>query len=162
MGCRHRLLGLAQYPLPCGLLTCARCDPSVCFASTSVSMCAAMPSLNRLFDRTLCTALYEEMIENPEAVVLSVRENVRRKWKPIPLGTVAMQTLASRKLGMSSAESLKCAEDLYLAGFIRCVVKDVIRSRCGYSRDVLCAISDARPCAKVFSATRVTIHSVLC
>ena len=99
-------------------------------------MRASLSLLNRLFDRTLCTALYEEMIENPEAVVLSVRENVRRKWKPIPLGTVAMQTIASRKLGMSSAESLKCAEELYLAGSIRCVVEDVIKSRCGYSKDV--------------------------
>ena len=91
---------------------------------------------HRLFDRTLCTALYEDMIENPEAVVLSVRENVRRKWKPTPLATVAMQTIASRKLGMSSKESLDLAEELYQHGFIRCVAEDVMRSNCGVSRDM--------------------------
>ena len=95
---------------------------------------------HRLFDRTLCTALYEDMIENPEAVVLSVRENVRRKWKPTPLATVAMQTIASRKLGMSSKESLDLAEELYQHGFIRCVAEDVMRSNCGVSRDVQCAL----------------------
>jgi DNA topoisomerase-3 len=52
----------------------------------------------RLFDQTLCASLYEEMLESPEAIVTNVREHIKRKWKPKPLATVELQTLASRKV----------------------------------------------------------------
>jgi len=67
----------------------------------------------------MCLALYEEMLESQEAIVTSVRENIKRKWKPLPLATVALQTLASRKLRMSSETTMKVAEELYNAGMIR-------------------------------------------
>ena len=41
----------------------------------------------RLFDCDSCLSLYEEMLESAEAVVTSVRENIKRKWKPPPLST---------------------------------------------------------------------------
>jgi reverse gyrase len=60
------------------------------------------------------------MLESSEAVVTSVRENIKRKWKPVPLATVALQTLASRKLHLSSDKTMSLAEELYNAGIIRC------------------------------------------
>ena len=75
--------------------------------------------LRSLFDHGLCTALYEEMLEDPQAIVTSVRENIRRRWKPKPLATVELQTLASRKLHMSSERTMTVAEELYNAGIIR-------------------------------------------
>ena len=90
--------------------------------SVSVSVsCVCVLCLCSLFDHSLCLSLYEEMLESPEAIVINVREHIKRKWKPRPLATVELQTLASRKLRMSSEQTMKVAEDLYNNGIIRCV-----------------------------------------
>ena len=72
----------------------------------------------RLFDFDSCLSLYEEMLESAEAVVTSVRENIKRKWKPPPLSTTELQVLASRKLRLPSDQTMKIAEELYTSGLI--------------------------------------------
>ena len=75
-------------------------------------------SRGRLFDRLSCTVLYELCMANPTAIVTAVQEREKRKWRPLPLNTVALQTLASRKLGISSDVAMSIAEELYNKGII--------------------------------------------
>jgi DNA topoisomerase III len=70
------------------------------------------------FDLACASVLYEICLEQPEAHVLNVLKKKRDKWKPLPLHTVALQKLASKKLRMSSEEIMKVAEDLYREGMI--------------------------------------------
>ena len=71
-----------------------------------------------IFDMPCCFVLYEMCVESPEATVLSVTKKNKDKWRPVPLNTVAMQKLASRKLRMSAEQVMKVAEDLYRRGII--------------------------------------------
>jgi DNA topoisomerase-3 len=75
-------------------------------------------SRGRLFDRAACTVLYELCMADPTAVVTAVQEREKRKWRPLPLNTVALQTLASRKLGISSDVAMTIAEELYNKGIL--------------------------------------------
>ncbi|XP_058510330.1 DNA topoisomerase 3-alpha [Solea solea] len=73
---------------------------------------------NRLFNHTACLVLYQICMEDPIATVTSVTSKPKSKWRPLPLDTVEMEKLASRKLRISAKETMKIAEKLYTQGFI--------------------------------------------
>ncbi|XP_061568007.1 DNA topoisomerase 3-alpha [Cololabis saira] len=73
---------------------------------------------NRLFNHTCCLVLYQICMEEPIATVTSVTSKPKSKWRPVPLDTVELEKLASRKLRISAKETMKIAEKLYTQGFI--------------------------------------------
>lgn len=73
---------------------------------------------NRLFSHTACLVLYQICMENPMATVTSVTSKPKSKWRPLPLDTVELEKLASRKLRINAKETMKIAEKLYTQGFI--------------------------------------------
>ncbi|XP_054464313.1 LOW QUALITY PROTEIN: DNA topoisomerase 3-alpha [Anoplopoma fimbria] len=73
---------------------------------------------NRLFNHTACLVLYQICMEDPIATVTSVTSKPKSKWRPLPLDTVEMEKLASRKLKISAKETMKIAEKLYTQGYI--------------------------------------------
>lgn len=73
---------------------------------------------NRLFSHTACLVLYQICMENPMATVTSVTSKPKSKWRPLPLDTVELEKLASRKLRISAKETMKIAEKLYTQGLI--------------------------------------------
>lgn len=72
----------------------------------------------KMFDKYICGMLYEFVMENPKAVVRSVRISEGTKLKPYPLTTVDLQNLAVSKLRLTSDRVMKAAEKLYTDGFI--------------------------------------------
>ncbi|XP_067044937.1 DNA topoisomerase 3-alpha-like isoform X2 [Acropora muricata] len=72
----------------------------------------------RLFHRLPCLVLYQICLESPTAKVLSTSSRPKSKWRPLPLDTVELEKLASRKLKINSKETMKIAEKLYNQGFI--------------------------------------------
>ncbi|CBZ54216.1 putative DNA topoisomerase III alpha [Neospora caninum Liverpool] len=72
----------------------------------------------RLFDQLAVLVLYEMCLENPVATVTDVRGTERTKPRPVPLCTVELHKMASRKLRMSSAQCMSIAESLYQRGII--------------------------------------------
>ncbi|KAL0479079.1 DNA topoisomerase IA, partial [Acrasis kona] len=72
----------------------------------------------RLFDRLSCLVLYEMCVDDGEAVVTKIQKKEKKKWKPLPLHTVNLQLLATRKLRISAIETMQKAEELYNQGFI--------------------------------------------
>ncbi|XP_061158338.1 DNA topoisomerase 3-alpha [Syngnathus typhle] len=72
----------------------------------------------RLFNHTACLVLYQICMEDPIATVTSVTSKPKSKWRPMPLDTVELEKLASRKLRISAKETMKIAEKLYTQGFI--------------------------------------------
>jgi DNA topoisomerase-3 len=62
--------------------------------------------------------LYELCVESGEAVVTTIQKRERRKWKPLPLNTVELQKIASRKLRLGAQDTMHRAEALYNQGFI--------------------------------------------
>ncbi|XP_078691459.1 DNA topoisomerase 3-alpha-like isoform X1 [Branchiostoma floridae x Branchiostoma belcheri] len=73
---------------------------------------------NRLFSHTACLVLYQIVMENPLARVVSVNSRPKSKWRPQPLETVELEKLASRKLRINAKETMKIAEKLYNQGYI--------------------------------------------
>lgn len=73
---------------------------------------------NRLFNHTACLVLYQICMEDPTAAVTSVTSKPKSKWRPLPLDTVELEKLASRKLRINAKETMKIAEKLYTQGFI--------------------------------------------
>uniref|UniRef100_A0A3P9KGI1 DNA topoisomerase n=1 Tax=Oryzias latipes TaxID=8090 RepID=A0A3P9KGI1_ORYLA len=73
---------------------------------------------NRLFNHTCCLVLYQICMEDPIATVTSVTSKPKSKWRPLPLDTVELEKLASRKLRINAKETMKIAEKLYTQGFI--------------------------------------------
>ncbi|XP_072224949.1 DNA topoisomerase 3-alpha [Leuresthes tenuis] len=73
---------------------------------------------NRLFNHTACLVLYQICMEDPMATVASVTSKPKSKWRPLPLDTVELEKLASRKLRINAKETMKIAEKLYTQGFI--------------------------------------------
>ncbi|XP_068435573.1 DNA topoisomerase 3-alpha isoform X2 [Clinocottus analis] len=73
---------------------------------------------NRLFNHTACLVLYQLCMEDPIATVTSVTSKPKSKWRPLPLDTVEMEKLASRKLKISAKDTMKIAEKLYTQGYI--------------------------------------------
>ncbi|CAH2980191.1 unnamed protein product [Chilo suppressalis] len=72
----------------------------------------------RLFDREACQVLHDICTENPQAKVCDVKTKPKSKWRPLPLDTVELEKLASRKLKINAKETMKLAEKLYTQGFI--------------------------------------------
>lgn len=63
-------------------------------------------------------ALYDCVLETPEAIVTAVRERPTSKFKPRPLATVELQRRAARWYRMSSKQTLDAAEALYNRGIL--------------------------------------------
>ncbi|XP_068631634.1 DNA topoisomerase 3-alpha [Battus philenor] len=72
----------------------------------------------RLFDQEACQVLHEICLANPIAKVTSVKSKPKSKWRPLPLDTVELEKLASRKLKINAKETMRIAEKLYTQGFI--------------------------------------------
>ncbi|XP_041978680.1 DNA topoisomerase 3-alpha [Aricia agestis] len=72
----------------------------------------------RLFDQQACQVLHDICTENPTATVTNVKTKPKSKWRPLPLDTVELEKLASRKLKINAKETMKLAEKLYTQGFI--------------------------------------------
>lgn len=73
---------------------------------------------NRLFSHTACLVLYQICMEDPMATVTSVTSKPKSKWRPLPLDTVELEKLSSRKLRINAKETMKIGEKLYTQGFI--------------------------------------------
>ncbi|NXO01935.1 TOP3A topoisomerase, partial [Rhinopomastus cyanomelas] len=73
---------------------------------------------NRLFNHTACLVLYHMCMEDPVATVVEVVSKPKNKWRPLPLDTVELEKLASRKLKINAKETMTIAEKLYTQGFI--------------------------------------------
>ncbi|XP_031765150.2 DNA topoisomerase 3-alpha [Galleria mellonella] len=73
---------------------------------------------HRLFDREACQVLHDICIGNPQAKVCEVKTKPKSKWRPLPLDTVELEKLASRKLKINAKETMRLAEKLYTQGFI--------------------------------------------
>lgn len=50
--------------------------------------------------------------------IVLVQQKPKNKWRPLPLDTVEMEKLASRKLRIGAKETMQLAETLYTKGFI--------------------------------------------
>ncbi|KAF7457247.1 DNA topoisomerase family protein [Cryptosporidium felis] len=72
----------------------------------------------KIFDHSFVFIIYEKCVENSTAVITDHLSNEIKKKKPLPLNTVEMAKIASRKLKISPARCLKIAEDLYRKGYI--------------------------------------------
>ncbi|XP_039630894.1 DNA topoisomerase 3-alpha [Polypterus senegalus] len=72
----------------------------------------------RLFSHTACLVLYQICMESPIAKVIEVSSKPKSKWRPLPLDTIELEKLASRKLKINAKETMKIAEKLYTQGFI--------------------------------------------
>uniref|UniRef100_A0A672UK56 DNA topoisomerase n=1 Tax=Strigops habroptila TaxID=2489341 RepID=A0A672UK56_STRHB len=73
---------------------------------------------NRLFNHTACLVLYQMCMEDPVATVVEVGSKPKSKWRPLPLDTVELEKLASRKLKINAKETMRISEKLYTQGFI--------------------------------------------
>ncbi|KAL0841388.1 hypothetical protein ABMA28_015083 [Loxostege sticticalis] len=72
----------------------------------------------RLFDRDACQVLHDICLESPQAKVCDVKTKPKSKWRPLPLDTVELEKLASRKLKINAKETMRLAEKLYTQGLI--------------------------------------------
>lgn len=77
---------------------------------------------DRLFDFFVASAIFEEVNLSRSRKEIKVERVVKgvekRKPKPIPLNTVALQIAASKYLNLSSMQTMNIAEKLYQKGFI--------------------------------------------
>ncbi|XP_015264887.1 PREDICTED: DNA topoisomerase 3-alpha [Gekko japonicus] len=73
---------------------------------------------NRLFNHMACLILYQICLEDPLATVVEVGSRPKSKWRPLPLDTVELEKLASRKLRINAKETMRIAEKLYTQGYI--------------------------------------------
>lgn len=76
---------------------------------------------DRLFDKDIVKSLYEKSISqklNKKAIITNITKSPKIKYRPIPLNTVEMQKLVSRKLKISSHVTMDVAEKLYQKGYI--------------------------------------------
>ena len=73
---------------------------------------------NRLFDHTATQIYHDICLENPKAKVTEVKSKPKTRWRPLPLDTVELEKLGTRKLKLSAKETMKTAEKLYTSGFI--------------------------------------------
>lgn len=72
----------------------------------------------RLFDELACQVLLDTIQEQPEAVVEKVVSKPKSKWRPVPLDTIELEKLGSKKLKINAKETMRVAERLYTQGFI--------------------------------------------
>ncbi|XP_076680508.1 topoisomerase 3-alpha isoform X1 [Andrena cerasifolii] len=75
-------------------------------------------SRGRLFEKLPCEVFLDICLEQPNATVKKVTSKPKSKWRPLPLDTVEMEKLGSRKLHLSAKETMKIAEKLYTQGLI--------------------------------------------
>ena len=73
---------------------------------------------NRLFDKLVCLTLYEKVMDSQGGKITNVRSNPKTRLRPLPLNTVEMQKLISKKLRINSHETMEIAEKLYQKGYI--------------------------------------------
>ncbi|XP_046616836.1 DNA topoisomerase 3-alpha isoform X1 [Neodiprion virginianus] len=73
---------------------------------------------NRLFERLPCQIFLDMCLESPTATVEKVTCKQKSKWRPLPLDTVELAKLGSRKLKLNAKETMKIAEKLYTQGII--------------------------------------------
>lgn len=73
---------------------------------------------NRFFDKQCCEALFMLCQANPEATVTHVVNKPKNKWRPLPMDTIELEKLGSRKLKINAKETMTIAEKLYTKGFI--------------------------------------------
>ena len=73
----------------------------------------------RLFDEKICR-MYENLCRQNSQMttVTEIQTQPKRKWRPLPLSTVELQKLSSRKLHLSSEKTLAVAEALYQRGIL--------------------------------------------
>ncbi|KAJ4427583.1 DNA topoisomerase 3-alpha [Periplaneta americana] len=71
-----------------------------------------------LFDELSCQVLFDKCMEQPRAKVENVQSKPKSKWRPLPLDTVEMEKLGSRKLRINAKEVMRVAEKLYTQGLI--------------------------------------------
>lgn len=72
----------------------------------------------RLFDELACQVLFDKVQEHNGAVVEKVVSKPKSKWRPLPLDTVELEKLGSKKLKINAKETMRIAERLYTQGFI--------------------------------------------
>ncbi|KAE8747194.1 hypothetical protein FOCC_FOCC006060 [Frankliniella occidentalis] len=72
----------------------------------------------RLFDELACKVLLDTVQERTEAVVEKVVSKPKSKWRPVPLDTIELEKLGSRKLKINAKETMRVAERLYTQGLI--------------------------------------------
>lgn len=53
-----------------------------------------------------------------QATVMNVSLKPKTKWRPVPMDTIEMEKLGSRKLKLSAKQTMTIAEKLYTQGFI--------------------------------------------
>jgi DNA topoisomerase-3 len=73
-----------------------------------------------LYDKSVVQSFYDMSKGDSagEAIVRKVKRQKRTKRKPIPLTTVELQKIGTRKLKMTGHEIMSIAEKLYIGGFI--------------------------------------------
>ncbi|KAL8440282.1 hypothetical protein Efla_004978 [Eimeria flavescens] len=93
----------------------------------------------RLFDRVAAVALFEICSEQPEALITKIEGREVSRQRPVPLSTVEMTKLCSRKLRIASHRCMQLAEALYNRGLISYPRTET--ERFGRSHDLLNLIS---------------------
>jgi DNA topoisomerase-3 len=73
---------------------------------------------DRLFDKVITLTIYEKIIEAEKGKIIKVDCKPSTRLRPIPLNTVEMQKLVSKKLRINSHKAMEVAEKLYQKGFI--------------------------------------------
>ncbi|KAG1657404.1 DNA topoisomerase 3-alpha [Nymphon striatum] len=72
----------------------------------------------RLFSQPACFVIFEKCLQNPAAKVINIQSKSKSKWRPLPLDTVELEKLSSRKLKLGAKETMQIAEKLYTSGYI--------------------------------------------
>ena len=72
----------------------------------------------RLFDQNVAMVYKDTCDENPKAKVEKINKKAKSKWRPLPMDTVELEKLSSRKLKISAKDTMKIAEKLYTSGLI--------------------------------------------
>lgn len=73
---------------------------------------------HRLFDKQCCESLFQLCQLTPTATVMNVTCKPKSKWRPLPMDTIELEKLGSRKLKISAKQTMTIAEKLYTKGFI--------------------------------------------
>lgn len=73
---------------------------------------------NRLFSQRAAQIFHDICKENPKAKVEKALSKPKTKWRPLPMDTVELEKLGSRKLRLSAKDTMKIAEKLYTSGYI--------------------------------------------
>ncbi|MCQ2817944.1 MAG: DNA topoisomerase, partial [archaeon] len=100
----------------------------------------------RLYDVQASIGILEKLLHNKTCIITKVKKAPRTRYRPIPLNTVEMQKLISRKLRINSHEAMDIAEKLYQKGLIsypRTETQKYTGSQYGEIRRVVEAFQDS-------------------